>query len=119
MDSDIVGCIFRASTEIVLKDKVKKKSWNKVEKTETLIQINKLIYQFLKNYCKNLFAYYTPEKWVPHITLVMNDLSEETFERGWNKVNRLKIRFKQTLHNICIVKQYPNKKIKIVKKFRL
>ena len=32
MDSDIVGFIFRESTEIVLKDKVKKKSWNKEKK---------------------------------------------------------------------------------------
>jgi len=84
-----------------------------------LVRLNKLINQFLEKYCKNLFEYYTPKKWVPHITLAMDDLTEDSFERALNELSKNKIQFKLKLHNLCIVKRYPSGKIKIVKKYKL
>ena len=63
----------------------------KVEKTKTLIEINELINQFLKNYCDYLFDYYVPQRWKPHITLAMNDLGEDKFEMAWNELTNLKL----------------------------
>jgi 2'-5' RNA ligase len=91
----------------------------KVGKTAELIRINKLINQFLKIHCQSLFEYYTPKNWVPHITLAMDDLTEENFEKAWSQLKHSKIKFKQKLHNICIVKWHPNGKIGIAKKYAL
>ncbi|MHA1582110.1 MAG: hypothetical protein ACTSYM_06430 [Candidatus Baldrarchaeia archaeon] len=73
----------------------------------------------MKSYCFKLFEYYTPKNWVPRITLAMGNLTKENFEMAWNELKNQKFRFKQRLHNLCVVKWYPNGKIKIVKKFDL
>lgn len=91
----------------------------KVSNSKNLLNINKLINNFLKNYCEELFEYYNPQNWVPHITLAMNDLTIENFENAWYELNNITIEFKQTLHNICIVRLFPDSKIRIVKKFEL
>nr|MDO8046091.1 hypothetical protein [Candidatus Baldrarchaeota archaeon] len=44
---------------------------------------------------------------------------KKNFEIAWNELRNKKFRFKQRLHNLCIVKWYPSGKIKIVKKFNL
>ena len=95
----------------------KKVIYLKVEKTNSLIELNKLINQFLKSHCTGLLEYFTPENWIPHITLAIDDLTEENFEKAWNQLKHSKIKFKQKLHNICIVKRYPNGKIKIAQKY--
>ena len=97
----------------------KKVIYLKVKKTNNLVRLNKLINQYLEKYCKNLFGYYTPKKWVPHITLAMDDLTEENFERALSELSKNKIQFKQKLHNLCVVKWYPSGEIKIVKKYKL
>lgn len=91
----------------------------KVKNSNNLLKINRLINKFLKNYCKELFEYCIPKNWVPHITLAMDDLTNENFEKAWHELNNINIEFKQTLHNICIVRLYPDRKIRIVKKFEL
>jgi len=97
----------------------KKVIYLKVKKTNDLIKLNKLINQFSVIYCKDLFKYYTPKKWIPHITLAMDDLTEDNLEKAWNELSKNKVRFKQKLHNLCIVKWYPSGKIKIIKKYEL
>jgi len=91
----------------------------KVKNSNNLLNINKLINRFLKNYCKELFENYNPQNWVPHITLAMNDLTNKNFENAWHELSNITIEFKQTLHNICIVKVFPDSKIRIIKKFEL
>jgi len=97
----------------------KKVIYLKVEKTAELIRINTLINQFLKTHCQGLFEYFVPPNWIPHITLAMDDLTEENFKKAWSQLKDSKIKFKQKLHNICIVKWHPNGKIGIAKKYEL
>jgi 2'-5' RNA ligase len=97
----------------------KKVIYLKVEKTNGLIELNKLINQFLKSHCTGLLEYFTPENWIPHITLAIDDLTEENFEKAWNQLKHSKSKFKQKLHNICIVKWHPSGKIKIARKYAL
>lgn len=93
--------------------------WLKVEKTKNMIELSELINDFMKEHCRDLFGCYAPEKWIPHITLAMGDLTEDNFEKAWKELKKQKIGFKQKLHNICIVRQYPDGKIKIAKRYKL
>ncbi len=91
----------------------------KVEKTRGLIQINRLINQFMKDYCKDLFEHYLPENWVPHITLAMDDLREEDFEKAWAELENSSVEFGQKLHNVCVVKWYPVGEIRVARQYEL
>jgi 2'-5' RNA ligase len=97
----------------------KKVIYLKVEKTNGLIERNKLINQFLKSHCKDLLEYYTPENWIPHVCLAMDDLTEDNFEKSWSELKHSKIKFKQKLYNICIVKRYLDGKVRIAKRYML
>ena len=97
----------------------KKAIYLKVKKTNSLIELNKLVNQFLKNHGKSLLEYYLPKNWIPHICLAMDDLTKRNFEKAWAELKDSKFKFKQKLHNICIVKRYPDGKIKISKKYEL
>jgi len=97
----------------------KKVIFLKVEKSEFLVEMNKAINQFLLNYCERLHPSYTPRRWIPHITLAMDDLTAENFEEAWKELEQLKLAFKQKLHNICIVKRYSPDKIKLVERYEL
>ena len=97
----------------------KKVIYLEVEKTYKLIEINQRINQFLKRRCQDLFEYYKPRNWLPHVTLAMDDLTKRNFETAWTELKDSKIRFEQKLHNLCIVKQYPSGKIKIAGRYEL
>lgn len=43
----------------------------KVMKTNELIEVHKEINGLLEKNCESIFDFYTPENWVPHITLAM------------------------------------------------
>jgi len=91
----------------------------KVDKTDSLIDISKRINHFVKDHCRDLFEHYMPENWIPHITLAMDDLTEEAFEKAWAELKNSEIEFKQEVHNICAVKWYPDGKIRMVEKYEL
>lgn len=91
----------------------------RVKKTSGLIRINKQINQFVQDRCEDLFPYHTPEDWIPHITLAMDDLTEQNFEKAWAEFTNSKIEFNQELHNTRTVKWYPDGKIRIVEKWEL
>ncbi len=91
----------------------------KVEKTKVLFELSQLINKFLKNHCEDLLECYIPKRWIPHITLAAGDLTEVNFRKAWTDLNPKKIGFKQKLHNLCLVRQYPDGKIKIAKRYRL
>lgn len=91
----------------------------KVEKTTGLLKIHQLIHGFLKERCNGLLEYYTPELWVPHVTLAMEDLTKNNFEKAWAELKDSEIKFRQRLHNVCMVKWYPGGKIKIAKRYIL
>lgn len=91
----------------------------KVKKTSGLIRINERINKSVKDRCEDLLPYYVPEHWIPHITLAMDDLTEENFEKAWAELKNSKIEFKQELHNSCVVKWYPDGRIRIAEKYEL
>jgi len=90
-----------------------------VEKTPGSVEINKRINQFLKAHCHDLFEDCTPGNWIPHITLAMDDLTAGNFQKAWTDLRDSELRFRQRLHNLCIVKQYPGGKVRIARRYEL
>jgi 2'-5' RNA ligase len=90
-----------------------------VRKTERLIQIHQRINQFLQSRCRGLFEYYLPAKWIPHITLAQEAPTIESFEKAWRELKNSKLRFRQRLHNMCMVKWCPDGRIRIAKRYKL
>jgi 2'-5' RNA ligase len=97
----------------------KKVIYLEIEKTHELVQVNKLINRFLKAHCHDLLEDYRPGNWIPHITLAMDDLSKRNFQKAWAELKDTRIEFRQKLHNVCIVQQYPGGKIRIRKRYEL
>ena len=97
----------------------KKVIYLEVEKTPGLVEINKRISQFLKAHCHDLLEDYTPENWIPHITLAMDDLTAGNFQKAWTELRDSELRFKQKLHSLCIVKRYRSGKIRIDRRYEL
>jgi 2'-5' RNA ligase len=91
----------------------------KVRKTRELIRIHRLVHRFLESRCRDLLELYTPKSWIPHITLAMEDLTKDRFEEAWRELKGSRIAFKQRMHNLCLVKFYPNGKIRIAERYRL
>ncbi|UCB51556.1 MAG: hypothetical protein JSV10_06050, partial [Candidatus Zixiibacteriota bacterium] len=75
--------------------------------------------RFLRARCHGLFQDYAPGNWIPHVTLAMDDLTKSNFEKAWADLKDTRIRFRQELHNLCVVKQHPNGKIKIARRYSL
>lgn len=90
-----------------------------LKRMRELAGIHRLIHRFLETNCQGLLDLYAPEHWIPHITLAMEDLTEENFGKAWGELQRSRIRFKQTLHNVCMVKWTPDGKIRIAKRYKL
>jgi 2'-5' RNA ligase len=91
----------------------------RVKKSREIIRINKAVNQYLKSHLVKVFEEYTLERWIPHITLAMDDLVENEFDRAWGSLSGVKFRFEQKLSNICLVKRYSSGKIKILRKYLL
>jgi 2'-5' RNA ligase len=88
----------------------------KVRKSREIVRINEVVNQHLKGRCVTVFEEYTPERWIPHITVAMDDLLENEFDKAWSSLSGVKLRFEQKLHNLCLVKRYSSGKIKILRK---
>jgi 2'-5' RNA ligase len=90
-----------------------------VRRTRELVKIHKQVHRFLETHCQDLFELYAPEHWIPHVTLAMEDLTEDDFEKAWMELKASKVRFKQRLHQICMVKFHPDGKIRIANRYQL
>ena len=91
----------------------------KVKLSKRLYELNSAINKRLANYFDEVFDLYKPEIWVPHITLAMDDLTEENFDKAWKDLKGGEFKFRQTLHNLALVKLHSNGKIRLVKRFEL
>ncbi|MCP4633679.1 MAG: 2'-5' RNA ligase family protein [candidate division Zixibacteria bacterium] len=80
-----------------------------VKETKKLCFIHRKIHSLMDKYCDDLDPLYAPGNWTPHATLVMEDLTEENFDKAWREINRNPMSFKQTISNYCIVKLYGKK----------
>jgi len=90
-----------------------------VKKTRELAEVHKLINRFLEARCRDLFHYYIPANWIPHITVVQEIRAAKSFEMAWRELKDSKIKFRRRLGNICMVKWYPDGKIKIARSYKL
>jgi 2'-5' RNA ligase len=90
-----------------------------VKRTRELAKTHKLIHRFLDDQCQGLDELYAPQHWLPHVTLAMEDLTEENFENAWMEFEGSNIRFKQRIHNVCMVKWLPDGRIRIAKRYKL
>ena len=90
-----------------------------IKKTRRLLEIHKMINRFLEARCRDLFYYYIPANWIPHITVVQEVPATGSFENAWGELRDSKIKFRQRLGNMCMVKWYPNGKIKIARRYEL
>jgi 2'-5' RNA ligase len=88
----------------------------RVKKSREITGINEVVNQRLKSLSATVFEEYTPERWIPHITVAMDDLVESEFDKAWSALSREKFGFEQTLHNLCLVKRHSSGKIKILRK---
>jgi 2'-5' RNA ligase len=91
----------------------------KVQKTDELIDLHKKINNSLANCCENLFKFYTPENWVPHITLAMDDLSETDFNNFKERYKDYLPSFKQTISNLALVEYKHNGRVELLSSFEL
>lgn len=86
----------------------------KVMKTNELIEIHKKVNSTLAKCCENLFDFYTPENWIPHITLAMDDLSETSFESFKNRYKGYSPSFRQTISNLALVEFKNNGRVELL-----
>jgi 2'-5' RNA ligase len=89
----------------------------KVVKSKELIEIHKKINISLTKCCQDLFELYTPENWVPHITLAMDDLSETSFDNFKNKYKDYSPYFKQTISNLALVEFKNNGRVELLHRY--
>ncbi|MEH7113276.1 2'-5' RNA ligase family protein [Neobacillus niacini] len=91
----------------------------KVNKTDGLLELHKKINKSLAEYCKDLFEFYTPENWVPHITLAMDDLSETGFNDFKKRYKDYLPSFKQTISNLALVEFKNNGRVELLSSYEI
>jgi 2'-5' RNA ligase len=91
----------------------------KVLKTDELIELHKKINNSLAKCCENLFEFYTPENWVPHITLAMDDLSEKGFNNFKERYKDYLPSFKQTISNLALVEFKNNGRVELLSSYEI
>ena len=90
-----------------------------VMKTNELIEIHKEINIILSKSCISTFQYYTPEYWVPHITLAMDDLSETSFDTFKKRHKDTSPSFNQTISNLALVEFKDNGLVELLQRYEI
>ncbi len=75
----------------------------KVVKTEELKRIHTWIHDALERNCISTFRNYSPQNWTPHITIAMNDLSDESFRKVQQNLGGNHPSYKQRISRIQMV----------------
>jgi 2'-5' RNA ligase len=91
----------------------------KVLKTDELNELHKKINYSLEKCYGNLFEFYTPENWVPHITLAMDDLSETDFNNFKERYKDYLPSFKQKISNLALVEFKNNGRVELLSSFEI
>lgn len=89
----------------------------KVIKTEKLKRLHKNINDLLSEHCSNIFEFYTPENWIPHITVAMNDLTNENFKHFKENLVEQTPFFTHKVSYLQLVKFCENGRIELVENF--
>jgi len=57
-----------------------------IAKTLTLLQLHQNIWEGLLPYSKGVKQYYSPSQWIPHITLALKDLTQDSLECALSEI---------------------------------
>jgi 2'-5' RNA ligase len=91
-----------------------------VKRTKILRGIHKKIDALLQTHCSWTFPYYTPQNWIPHVTLIQRDITPSDFRNAIRELENYRPQYELTLRNICLVIWYDqDRKIRIHKKYLL
>jgi 2'-5' RNA ligase len=71
--------------------------------TDELRHINQMVNDMLARCCGTVFELYRPEHWRPHITVAMDDLTDDNFTRAWHDLRDYQPHYQQTLSTISLV----------------
>jgi 2'-5' RNA ligase len=74
-----------------------------VEISDELKQLNRTFNAMLSKLCESVFEHYRPEKWRPHVTVAMSDLTDDNFARAWHDLRDYHPHYQQIVSNICLV----------------
>ncbi|WP_158290457.1 2'-5' RNA ligase family protein [Halobacillus salinus] len=73
-----------------------------VDKNPNLKELHNDLNSLMKRHCDNIFKLYEPDNWVPHITLAMQDLSDDDLNRFKSEYKNAQ-NFNQEINNIALV----------------
>lgn len=103
---DGLGC-FESSGKVI---------FLRVQLTKELRRVHQAVSAMLGRYCDNLFEDYMLEKWIPHITVAMKDLTAVQFNRAMNDLRDYSPQYRQTLSSLNLVRVLEAGHIEIVGK---
>lgn len=89
----------------------------KVIKSEELKSVHRKVNDLLNKHCSDIFEFYTPENWIPHITVAMDDLSIENLQRFKRDFVGYTPLFTQIISNLQLIQFYDNGHIELVENF--
>jgi len=91
-----------------------------VQMTEELRHINRELNALLGRHCEQVFDYYAPAHWTPHVTVAMGDLTADSFEHARRDLHDYHPHFRQVLSNLQLVQRCDETgRIEIVESYRL
>jgi 2'-5' RNA ligase len=91
-----------------------------VKRTRILQSIHKKTDDLMQEHCSWTFRYYTPQNWIPHVTLAQRDITPTNFWYAKKYLENQRFKYELTIHNICLVRWYDQgRKIRIHKKYVL
>jgi 2'-5' RNA ligase len=91
-----------------------------VKRTRILRNIHKKIDALMQKHCSWTFPYYTPQNWIPHVTLAQRDLTPTDFRSAIKELENYRPQYELTMYNICLVTWYDQgRKIRIHKEYIL
>ena len=75
----------------------------KVKLTDELRHINQVVNRMLQRHCEEVFDNYLPERWVPHVTVAMGDLTDDNLERAKRDLSGFHPHYRQRISIIHLV----------------
>jgi len=63
--------------------------------------------------------FYTPENWVSHITLAMDDLNEASFRNFQERYNDYSPSFRQTISNLALVEFKKDGRVELLSSYEI
>jgi len=77
----------------------------KVIKSDELIHIHKVLTEMLLKHTDSINKYYTTDMWIPHITIAMDDLTDDNFIKFKEVLENEIFEFKQIITEIQLIQQ--------------